>query len=84
MIKVRVIQTPSLKDYHAVANAMDGYFAKYGIMLPEEIHDRIVREFDRNSHAFSNFESLQFAFFVDGVSRACTHQLVRTRIGALS
>ncbi|NLH95348.1 MAG: FAD-dependent thymidylate synthase [Synergistaceae bacterium] len=45
--------------------------------------DRLLKHLSRSGH-LSPFEHASFVFGVDGISRACSHQLVRHRIASFS
>ena len=45
--------------------------------------DKLVRKLFRSQH-MSPFEHASFQFYIEGISRACSHQLVRHRIGSYS
>ncbi|NLI95827.1 MAG: FAD-dependent thymidylate synthase [Synergistaceae bacterium] len=45
--------------------------------------DRLLKHLARSGH-LSPFEHASFVFAVDGISRACSHQLVRHRIASFS
>jgi len=48
----------------------------------DETLERVVEDCFAGRTLQQPLELINFAFTVDGVSRACTHQLVRTRLGA--
>lgn len=49
---------------------------------PDEM-ESVIRAFRTRSPSVGQMmETIQFIFRIEGVSRACTHQIVRTRIGA--
>lgn len=51
--------------------------------LKAEEADRLLKHLSRSGH-LSPFEHASFVFAVDGISRACSHQLVRHRIASFS
>jgi thymidylate synthase (FAD) len=49
----------------------------------KEQRDKFIKNLARSGH-LSPFEHVSFTFAVDGISRACSHQLVRHRIASYS
>lgn len=83
-IKVTLLSGPERSEIVSLAKAL---VSSKGIKEVNNITNEnavkfILDELSTKGFAFTNFESLNFSFLIEGISRNCSHQLVRTRIGA--
>lgn len=83
-IKVTLLSGPERSEIVSLAKAL---VSSRGIKEVDKINNEnavkfILEELSVKGFAFTNFESLNFSFLIEGISRNCSHQLVRTRIGA--
>jgi thymidylate synthase (FAD) len=51
--------------------------------VPDEEKERFIKEMVKRGH-YSPLEHVKFTFAIEGISRACSHQLVRHRIASYS
>ena len=86
-LKVKLL-SHTLKPERLIAAAARQCYSKHGAdtalksLEPTDIA-RLVRLLLSNGH-FSPFEHVSFTFQISGISRACSHQLVRHRIASYS
>jgi len=82
-IKVQLVQHPTGQDFYFTAQRIKAEYSGAVKDMNDEEARKIVLEKLKSPGGLGNAgEHLFFTFVVDGVSRATTHQLVRTRIGA--
>jgi thymidylate synthase (FAD) len=51
--------------------------------MTEDKVDKLLQKLVKSGH-YSPFEHANFTFAIDGISRACSHQLVRHRLASYS
>lgn len=81
-VEVRLVNGPSDKIYLAMAEMQQASWSPD----PELTRDRAVKAVSAGTYGDQplplNMEVPHFTFFIGGISRAITHQIVRTRVGA--
>ncbi|MFH0834779.1 MAG: FAD-dependent thymidylate synthase [Candidatus Micrarchaeota archaeon] len=86
-LSVKLLYNTPNPDSAAAAAARQCYSAKGAAELMESLsHDevtKLVRQVVRSGH-HSVLEHASFTFAAEGISRACTHQLVRHRLASYS
>lgn len=86
-LKVKLLEyTPNPEDVVALSARL--CYSALGIdklkdKLTEEEKDRLINLLRESGH-ISPFEHASFTFAIEGISRACSHQLVRHRIASYS
>ena len=86
-IKVSLISYTKDPEQTVCAAIRQCYSNKGGVELKEktkpEVVKRLIKQIIASGHT-STIEHANFTFAIEGVSRACTHQLVRHRIASFS
>ena len=89
MMKVKLISCPSPADFSpelasAICVGKEGNHPKLGAALSEESVETLGKGLTHavNAGHLGVLEHLSFTWYAEGLSRACTHQLVRHRIAS--
>ena len=87
-MKVRLIAETSNPEYIVTVAAATCYSDKeytelYDKCKDKEYQEKLITKLLSSGHE-SPFEHANFTFFIEGISRSCSHQLVRHRIASYS